>query len=210
MKNNSIKHLIFDLGGVIVDLDVMKTLTEMSELFGVDQQQLTAQYLQAPFFKHYERGEINSEEFRIELCRLANKEVEKHRIDHAWNAMIGNTPMFRINWLKELRKSYKIHMLSNTNHLHIVDFHEKFQKDTGIEKPHDIFDSIFYSYEIGHRKPEVKCYQYVLDSIDAKPDEVMFFDDNQENIKAAQSIGINSVLVPVNKLSKELLPDVEI
>ncbi|HBH23620.1 MAG TPA: HAD family phosphatase [Cytophagales bacterium] len=210
MKNNSIKHLIFDLGGVIVNLDVTKTLIEMSGLFGVNQQQLTAQYLQAPFFKQYERGEIGSEAFRSELCRLANKDVEDRHIDKAWNAMIGNTPMFRIDWLKELSKAYKIHMLSNTNHLHIVDFHEKFRKDTGIEQPHDIFDSVFYSYEIGHRKPEMSCYEYVLETIGAKPEEAMFFDDNQENIKAAQALGINSVLVPVNKLSKELLPDVEV
>ena len=208
MNSNNIENIIFDLGGVIINLDMDHTFDMFSQLFGRDvRSSMMDDFNNHLFFQNFETGKINADEFRNGLRQLTLSDVEDEPLDHAWNAMLGTIPAERIEWIKELRQKYNVVLLSNTNSIHIEKFNEIFKATTSYNFPEELFHKTYYSHEIKDRKPNKSCFQHVLNDFEMDPEYTIFYDDNTENIKAAQSLGIRSVLVEKNSLRKEQLPN---
>ena len=208
MNSGKIENIIFDLGGVVINLDMEHTFDWFSQLFGRDvRSNMMDDVRKHHFFMDFEIGKISAAEFRDGLRKLTHTEIEDARLDKAWNAMLGDIPKERTEWIEELKQDYNVVILSNTNSIHIEKFNEIFGQTTPYHHPEDLFHKVYYSHEIKDRKPNRSCFQHVLDDFGMKAECTIFYDDNLENTKAARALGIQSVLVEKNFLRKEQLPN---
>lgn len=208
MNFTDIDNIIFDLGGVIINLDIDQTFKKFSEIFQKDVHiEIFNDHHNFGFFRDYEVGNIDSDEFRVKIKDLAGVHLEDRAIDDAWNAMLLDIPGDRINWIYETAKAYNCVVLSNTNHIHVNHFEKVFQDHTGLEHPRNVFQKLYYSFEINQRKPNPESFRHVLDDTGFNPSRTVLFDDLQDNLDAARQLGIQTVYVEKNKLRKEQLPN---
>jgi len=208
LNNQKIENIIFDLGGVIINLDMDHAFDKFSQLFGRDMRSHMIEDIHNHgFFQEYEVGAIDDDEFRKSLRSLANTDLDDKHLDEAWNSMLGDVPEQRISWIEDLAEEYNVVILSNTNALHIKKFNEIFGESTNYNLPEDLFHKVYYSHVINDRKPNRSCFQYVLDDFGMDPQKTIFYDDNTENIKVAGDMGINTVLVKKNSLTRAQLPN---
>ncbi|MCF8254389.1 MAG: HAD family phosphatase [Bacteroidia bacterium] len=181
----AIKNIIFDLGAVVLNLDQEKTLRAFRRL-GADLDELN---YESSLFIDYEVGKIDTEFFLHSLMSRLKGNASKEQLIDAWNAMLLDLPPKRIELLRQIKKKYRLFLLSNTNNLHI----EAVYKEHGKEIFEELFEKIYLSQEIGLRKPNVECYHYVLKDAGIKGSESVFVDDNRANIKGADEAGINTI-----------------
>lgn len=182
----AIKTLIFDLGGVVLNLDQDRTLRAFRRL-GADLDQLNDQ---TTLFTDFETGKIAASTFIDHLEIILKGEASRKQIADAWNAMLLDLPSQRVALLKELKKKYRLLLLSNTNSLHMDAVFEENSRTVFEE----VFDKIYLSYEIGLRKPNTECYEYVLNDAGISAHESVFIDDSRANIRGAETAGIRSIL----------------
>lgn len=189
-----IKNVIFDFGGVLLDLDYNRTYAEMSDVMGVE---INSDTIPAHIFKimlGYEKGEINTETFLWNLQKESSKLTpQPDKLIKAWNAMLIGWNPKRFDFLIELKKKYNVFLLSNTNDLHL----EWVMKD--LKKNHNItdfdtkyFHKTFYSHLMRMRKPELQIYHQVLEEAEIKGEESLFIDDNEENVLKAREAGLHA------------------
>jgi len=191
-KPPNIKNILFDLGGVILDINVQATLKKFYELG------FPAQLMQYPhsmntdlFFK-YETGKMKVEQFREEIRTVSGVDVSDEVFDEAWNSMLVRIPRERTDLLKVLANRYSIYMLSNTSDLHAPVFEKMFEETAGM-KMQNLFTKIYYSHEIGYLKPDLEAWEYVINDAGIKAEETLFLDDNIQNIKASQELGFQAI-----------------
>ena len=187
MKNA--KAIIFDLGGVILNIDYKLTIAEFEKLGVKNADSFYSKKVQDPIFDKLEAGAISPKEFLEQLqkeCDNASIEL----VENAWNAMLLDLPQSRLNYIKTLKNNYQIFLLSNTNAIHIRAFKNKI----GAEKWKafsSVFDKMYLSHEIGFRKPDKEAFQIILEENNLKPNEVFFIDDSPQHIETAKGLGIN-------------------
>jgi putative hydrolase of the HAD superfamily len=198
-----ISAIIFDLGGVLLDLDQDKTLRTFSRM-GVDLDDLNASL---PIFTDFETGKINAADFRQGIKTVLKGEITDEQIDSAWNAMLLETNPERFEIIMELRSRFKTYLLSNTNSIHIEAFRKYIQGFSGLEKWDALFDKQFLSYEIGLRKPGKAIYEYVLKDIGFAGNECLFIDDSVVNLHGASAAGIH-VLHAKSPLDRQLQQEI--
>lgn len=183
------KAIIFDLGGVILNLDQDRTIRSFKRI-NLDLDELNEKL---SIFKDYETGKVDTATFVQTIKAELKGNASDLEIISAWNNMILNIPSDRIAILKELKKKYKIFILSNTNELHIEEFENLFKKDHPNELWENLFDKIYYSHKIGLRKPHAEAWQYILEENKLKAEETIFIDDTRMHHKAAENMGIKSI-----------------
>ncbi|MDZ4668171.1 MAG: HAD family phosphatase [bacterium] len=181
----AIKNLLFDLGAVVLNLDQEKTLRAFIKL-GADLDEMN---MQGNLFTDFEIGKISAELFVQTLHTQIKGNASKEDIVHAWNSMLLDFPPARVEMLRQLKKKYRLFLLSNTNSIHIDALYEEHGKEIFEE----LFEKIYLSHEIGHRKPNVDCYHYALNDAQLKGSETLFIDDNKGNLKGAEKAGINTL-----------------
>lgn len=202
-----IKNLLFDLGGVIMDLVRDHCVRAFERLGMKDADDFLGVYGQKGAFLALESGKIDADEFHRQVRPMIDRpEVSDEEIDNAFNEFLVGIPVARLEALRALRKDYKIYLLSNTNPIMINSrIAEEFRKE-GFEMA-DYFDGIFTSYEAGCCKPGKEIFDYTEREGHIKPDETLFFDDSQANVDAARSYGFNAVLVKPGDEFKNLLDE---
>jgi glucose-1-phosphatase len=205
-----IKNIIFDLGGVIINLNTDKTYQQFSRLSGIGLEELKSKSDKSAFFDLYEKGLLTDQEFRNQLRLFLKCEASDSEIDTAWNAMLLDIPQQRIQLLKQLRSNYKLFLLSNTNNIHLQCFTEIVKDTTGLSSLSDCFDRDYYSHLMKMRKPDAEIFQYVLNENNLKPDETLFLDDNQANLRGAASVGIQTFHVAHPDLIFSLFHEVKL
>lgn len=197
MKKISV--IILDLGGVILNLDQEKTFNNFQNL-GLNISKINDEFT---FFNDFEKGDISQIEFRQCLKNIINKSVDDKKIDEAWNSMLLDIPLERIEIIKFLKSKYEMYLLSNTNEIHINYFENYFASTFKNEKWENLFNEIFYSHIIGLRKPNVNIYEYVLNEIGKTAKECIFIDDNKINLQGAQKVGMRTIWAkqPLSKIT---------
>jgi HAD superfamily hydrolase (TIGR01509 family) len=189
-----IRTIIFDLGGVIINLRYQTTIEAFSRLCGFDVSPLYTQHQQNPLFDRYEMGQISSEDFRAGLRSLLGIEAPDAAIDAAWNAMLLDIPPARVALLQQLRSQGRIFLLSNTNEIHKAAcdriFADTFGSDLTLS---GLFDHAYYSHLIGDRKPHSTIFQRVLAEQDLDPSETLFIEDTRQHILGAQGVGLQTI-----------------
>jgi len=192
-KLKEIKNIIFDLGGVILPIDISRT-TEAYRQLGVSNiEDLFAHGHADSFFKEYEKGEIGDQEFVARIKKLIKYPVEDEIIIDAWNALLLDFPLERIEFLKNLRNRYKLFLFSNTNAIHHTAFHKTYREISNGESFDDLFEKAWYSHLIKMRKPEVSAYQFVISKSGINAAESLFVDDALVNVEGAMQAGLQAV-----------------
>lgn len=188
-----VSAILFDLGGVILNLDYNRTIDAFKNLGEESFDELYSQAQQNAIFDRIETGEITEEYFREYLISFLGDKVTNEMVDNAWNAMLLDLPQERIDFLHDLKKSYKIYLFSNTNAIHLRAFQNIIKNQYGnAELLEDVFDKTYYSHLIQRRKPNAAAFQFILDDLNLSAGEVIFIDDSIQHIEGAKSVGIDA------------------
>jgi putative hydrolase of the HAD superfamily len=191
-----IKNLIFDLGGVILDLSVKDTLVSFSGLSGLPLDQVKSLFVSSREFESYERGGMDDRQFRDLVRGLYKVSVSDVELDRSWNAMLLGIPKPKLDLLLELKKQYRTFLLSNTNGIHLDYINSIILPPLTGERTLDrFFHGSYYSHLMGMRKPDEEIFLRVLQDNELKASETLFLDDNADNIKGANNVGIQTVHV---------------
>ena len=186
---NGVKNIIFDLGGVLLNIDPTKTI----EAFGrLGMKQLIGDKglsYDHDIFYLMEQGKVTPEEFRNGVRQLIPAEVTDDQIDAAWTAMLLDFPANRVELVKNLRNKYKIYLFSNTNAIHVAKYQANFKSQHGFDVS-SLFEIDFYSNEIGYRKPSPESFQEIIRLSEINPEESIFIDDSLPNVEAAIGCGL--------------------
>lgn len=202
-----IKNLLFDLGGVIMNLDRERSVKAFEELGLARAGELLGEYGQKGPFLALEKGEIGVEEFHDQLRPLFDRPVSDGAIDEAFNKFLTGIPVSRLKALRELRRRYKVYLLSNTNPIMVTGFIAEQFRQEGLEMT-DYFDGIITSYEAKCYKPDKAIFDYACATCGIEPEETLFFDDSQANVDAARALGFNAAHVAPGKEFTDILCDV--
>ena len=204
MKN--ITAIIFDLGVVILNINYQNTIDAFEKIGVKNSQSFYSKKYQINLFNKIETGKISQVKFLLELQKRTAK-ASIHQIKNAWNSMLLDLPIKRVILLKKISLNYTSFLLSNTNQMHIA----KFKANIGRKRYNDfynIFTKVYYSHEIGHRKPEPEAFKLILDENQLNANEVLFIDDSPQHIEGAKKIGLKTHLLKEHEDITNLFPDI--
>ncbi len=190
-----IRNIIFDLGGVFIEIDYLKTQEAFINLGVTHFSHLYTQQHASPLFELLETGKITPEEFydmfrQVSGCQLTNEEIRT-----AWNAMLGNFYTDALEWLKETGKRYNIYLFSNTNKIHEDAFNVILQHQTGLPDINGFFIKAYYSHTLGLRKPYPEAFKAIIDEQQLVAAETLFIDDSIKNVEGAIQAGLQGIFL---------------
>ncbi len=200
-----LKNIVFDLGGVIIDLDVERTIHAFAKLAGKSISEIQQAYTQHPEFLMYEKGELTDDQFRTALRKILNIHAADHDIDLCWNAMLVDLPKPKLDLLESLKQEYTVTVLSNTNNIHLEYINNCMLHGNQFQSLDSFFHHCYYSHQVGKRKPEPEIYRQLLDETSFNPKQTLFLDDRLENLEAAAAFGIQTRQVEYPNQVFELL-----
>lgn len=192
----SYQAIIFDLGGVLLNIDYQSSKLAFEALGIVDFDLHFSQLSQSHLFDRFETGKISAASFRDEIKKESQIECSDMQIDDAWNAMLLDFPLHRIELLEELSKNIPLYLFSNTNEIHISIFKERLKKLGLKNRFEKAFKHLYYSYELGLRKPHPEGFNYILKVNKLIPSKTLFIDDSPQHIEGAKKTGLQSYLLP--------------
>lgn len=194
-----IKNIIFDLGGVLFDINYHLTAEAFEKLGVNDFKNIFAKKGQADVIDRLEEGKIGVEELTKELSVLCGTTLSQKEVIDAWNEMLFNIPTHRFELLDELRKKYRIFLYSNINEIHEVGVHQRLKEKHGILNLENHFEKVYYSHLIGIRKPNKKGFLYIIDDQQLNANETLFIDDSPQHVEGALKAGLQAVWLDLDK-----------
>ena len=150
-------------------------------------------------FEEIETGAISSQQFRNELKKYFLNPVTDEQIDDAWNSLLLDLPETRVRLLEDLRKHYRIFLLSNTNEIHYVCYLKNFRKQFGYNDFDALFEKAYFSYRIGLKKPSLEIFRFVLQDSLMDPSETLFIDDTLIHVQGARKAGVHAYFLEIDK-----------
>lgn len=187
-----IRNIIFDLGGVIMNIDFKLTEAAFNKLGFTNYREFMTQFHITPLFEAYETGKIDDATFIKGVQELSGLNITEEEVVEAWNALLLDFPPERLALLESLQQRYRLFLLSNTNALHYAAFQDKLHAQTG-KLLEDYFEKTYYSHTTQLRKPHAAIYQLVLDENDLRAADTLFIDDTASNFSGAESLGIKTL-----------------
>lgn len=189
------KNLLFDLGGVIIDIKRQNCIDAFVKLGMTNIADFLGDYAQSGIFMAVEDGSLSADDFRKQLHTMLPPDVTDGQIDEAFQAFIVGIPEHRLQALRNLRaKGYKLYLLSNTNPIMwngIID--REFRKE-GLTRE-DYFDGMTTSFEAKCAKPDPAIFDYACRTMGIRPEDTVFYDDSSVNTAAAEKLGFKTVHV---------------
>lgn len=209
MVTAGIKNIIFDLGGVIINIKFQRALDAFQQLSKSGKVLEFTQQQQSALFDAYETGQISDAEFRAGLRKHYELEASDEEIDAAWNALLLDIPAERIELLRALGQKYRLFLLSNTNAIHWVKFTQIVADNFNIPSLDSLFEKTYYSHLIGQRKPDAIVFEQILTQHNLLAAETLFVDDSIQHIEGAKTVGLRTLfLAPpltINEAFKDAL-----
>jgi len=196
-----VKNIIFDFGGVFIDVDYKRTEKAFVDAGITNFHQLYSQQSASPLFEDLETGKLQSDQFYDELRNISGVQLTNDQITMCWNSILGNYWPHAIDKAKSLKNQYRLFLFSNTNAIHYECFTKIYRQQIGPGDFNDLFEKAYYSHTSGIRKPYVEAYEWVLKDAGIEADETIFIDDTYANIEGAQQAGLQTIhLKPPMKL----------
>lgn len=186
-----IELILFDLGGVLIDIDYQATEKAFIELGTTNFQETYTQFQQIQVFDLFETGQISAQHFINKLLDSTRKGTSPNEVVHAWNAMILNFPEKKVQLLLDLAKTQRIALLSNTNELHMVEVKKEWARVSQVPFA-SLFEHVFLSHEIKQRKPHPETFKWVCSQLKVEPEKVLFIDDSPQHIEGAHEAGLQT------------------
>lgn len=185
-----IQNIIFDLGGVIINIDYQFTIAAFRQIGLNNFDKIYSQLHQTSLFDNYDKGLVSPDEFRQDLLKAANIKLSDDVFDKAWNAMLLNLPEENIRLLKNLKSRFNTFLLSNTNEIHLNYFFGYLNETFRIKDFGTLFQKVYYSCRIQMRKPDKEIYKKVINENGLKASQTLFIDDTIINFIEAEKLGI--------------------
>lgn len=190
-----IRNILFDFGNVLIDINIKATDTAFRNIPGLNMDAFEKLSNEHHWFDRYECGEMTPESFINAIQRCCKPVPDGSVFINAMNAMLIGIPVARFEALRQLRKTHKLYMLSNTNETHLNWIHRYLKREYAIINfESDYFDKVFYSHQVGMRKPHPEIFEHVLNQTGIKASETLFIDDNADNIKSSKLLGFQTHL----------------
>jgi len=198
----NIKNLIFDLGNVILNIDTKLSAKAFAQYGMNDFEKLYTLASQNELFDRLEVGSITENEFYDEFRKVTGCKLDNQILEQCWNALIMDFPAARIEMLKQLKNDgrYRTFILSNTNIIHYRFYTALLKRTRGVDGLESLVEHAYFSHEIGLKKPNRDIFDYVVANSQIKPEESIFIDDNEANIKAANALGFNTIFLKNNDM----------
>lgn len=191
--NPQTKTIIFDFGGVLIDLDMAACLTAFKQLGCDTISEYLDPYKQNGLFLEFEEGKISASVFFERLQKIVGNNVTVIELKTAYLSFLGEIPSYKLDLLLRLRKKYRVLMLSNIN-----SFIFNHCKQTYFEKNgkalNDFFEKVYLSYEIGICKPDRRIFDYMIHDARLSPQHCLYIDDGKKNIETAKALGFTTYL----------------
>lgn len=191
----SVKNLIFDLGGVILDLSVDHTLDSFSRLSNLSKEKVQDLYIKTPGFLEYEKGMMDDAAFRNFVRQTFSISAADEKIDECWNAMLRGLPELKLELLLRLQNEFQVFLLSNTNGIHLEHINGVMLQGDGKQPLDNYFHKAYYSHRMRKRKPDAEIFEQVLEENRLLPEQTLFLDDYAVNIEGAKALGIKTIHV---------------
>lgn len=212
MSNTKVpKHIttvIFDLGGVLFDIEYKHTQQAFQKLGALtDFDKVYSQQKQAGIFDEFEKGNISPTQFRAGLREWLPSTVTDKQIDDAWNALLIGFPPDKVKLLSKLKQKYDLFLLSNTNEIHLPEAMNMIDNAHTPGQLGKLFIKEYYSCRMGLRKPEKMIYERVVFENKLDPTTTLFVDDLAQNIEGAQSTGLQTLHCTASVSLKEYFED---
>jgi putative hydrolase of the HAD superfamily len=189
--DKQIKNIVFDFGGVLMDLDFDNCLEGFRQAGFRDVAQYTDTFRGEGFFKDFEMGLITADEFRTEIRNRIQQPLSDEEVDALWLRMLKYIPAEKIDLLLELRKHYMVYLLSNTNEIH-WQYVSTLKYGRRRFRIKDFFEHMFLSFEMKMAKPDTRIFERMMQEANLLPEETLFIDDSPANCHAAASLGIHA------------------
>ncbi len=200
----AVKNIIFDLGGVILNIDNRITEREFVALGAGDFGRNFGHGFAASFFKEYEVGTISDEQFIASLKKMVDRTLTDAAVINAWNALLLDFPPERIALLDQLKKKFRIFLFSNTNALHLDALYNIYSNTFGKGHLNDHFEKAYYSHIMGLRKPDISSYRFIVDENKLEAAETLFVDDALINVEGARAAGLQGFFLEPGKSITEI------
>ncbi|HLP39226.1 MAG TPA: HAD family phosphatase [Lacibacter sp.] len=197
------KAIIFDLGGVLLDIDFKLSEKAFTELGVTNFSDFFNQFHSNDLFRRLETG-MEDDLFYDDLRTATGLSLSDEQIRDAWNALLLDFRPESVAVLPQLRDKYELYLLSNTNEIHLQEFQRRYEAWRPGQVFDDLFDAAYYSHRIGHRKPNASAFEYVLQKHGLIAAETIFIDDSINNIEAAQQLGLQTIHLKAGMKVEEL------
>ena len=202
--NAKIKNIIFDLGGVVLDIDETIVYKELEKL-GINTSELACSKDFTEIMSKFDTGIYTASTFRKKTKSLLGLEkMTDQKFDSIWNAMLLDIPRERIEAIEKVKKHYKIFLMSNTNVIHYDLYVRDLQLRFGYNEFDELFNKSYFSFAEHLEKPDPRFFELILDHEHLLPEETLFIDDTEANIKAAQALGIHTYHIRRDELVRNL------
>ena len=202
-----IKNIIFDFGGVILDIDPQLTINEFINLGLKDPEKLLTSGFMEDIAAKFERGILTPEVFRAKLRSFLQVDTTDQQLDEAWNALLFDIPSERIAVIEQVKKHYLTLLLSNSNEIHYDLFVRDLQLRFGYREFDELFHKAYFSFDLHLSKPNPEVYEFVINQHDLDPGKTLFIDDREDNIEVAQQLGFKTYLLQKPERVRDLFVD---
>ena len=189
--DKNIKNIVFDLGGVLINLDFKRALDAFKKAGFENIENQLQSFNREGIFDQYELGNISSEEFRAAIRKQAHEELTDSEIDEMWNLILLDIPHEKLKLILDLRSKYMVYLLSNTNQIHWEYTCQNAFTYHGF-RVNDYFEKTFLSFEMHLAKPDKQIFEQMLHEANLLSEETLFIDDSEANCKAAAEVGIHA------------------
>lgn len=194
----NIKNILFDYGNVIFTIDFQRTQQAFIDLGITNIDDFFAHKGHDVLFDEFEKGNISAKEFRNGIRRKANKpQLSDEQIDTAWNTIFIGIDNGNHELLLKIKQKYNTFLLSNTNEIHFKCFSDYVKKTYALADNTSLFNKVYYSHELGMRKPNTNIFEYVLNQNNLVAAETLFIDDSPQHLKTAKELGMQTYLMTV-------------
>ncbi len=207
MKPQNIETIIFDFGGVVLDIDPQITIKEFQKLGFKEVAKTQSKEFIEDIIRKFERGIYTPEEFRKRLRTFLELDVTDQQLDDAWNALLYDIPAERIEILEQLKKNYTMMLLSNSNEIHYDLYVRDLQLRFGYREFDELFHKAYFSFDLHLSKPDPEVFEFVIYQHDLDPSKTLFIDDNEMNIEAASKLGLRTYLLIKPELIRDIIKD---
>lgn len=200
----SIRNILLDLGGVLLNLNMKKTEEAFHALGVSDFTEHFTQFKVSPLFEDLEVGRVSPEQFMDHFRAATGLELSNEAIIGSWNAMLLDFPEERLAWLEQLGKHYRVFLYSNTNSIHYDSFQAAFERNFPGRRLDDYFEKAYYSHLVGQRKPFAASFRVILNDAGIEAHETLFIDDTIGNIEGAREAGLHVIHLQPGRSVTEL------
>lgn len=200
-----IKSIIFDLGGVLFDINYQNIIDSFKQLGLIDFDSIYTQLKQDHLFDEFEKGQINAGEFRNRIRDLAKKNFTDQEIDDAWDSILIGFPQRNVDLLHKLKANYRLFLLSNTNEIHEKSFKAMLYSLYKRDILEECFEKVYLSHLVHCRKPAADVFNLVINENNLDPAHTLFIDDSPQHVEGAKKVGLHALLLGKGEWIGDLL-----